>query len=126
MISIERAYFPSGRLELEYETHDGVKHGSFRRYYENGVLACESTYANGSRSGSFKFWFENGQIEVEGWVEDGIEYIKNSWLEDGTQTMKEGTGYWLRKWPPIPGTEITEQHFANYVRTGHKLIGHHP
>jgi hypothetical protein len=126
MTSIERTYFPSGRIELEYETLDGVKHGFFRRYHENGVIACESHFIQGSRSGDFKFWYANGQIEDEGWVEDGKEFSRNCWLEDGTQTMKDGTGYWLRRWPPIPGTEITEQYFEHYVRVGHKVIGRHP
>ena len=125
MTFIERTYFTSGKLELEYETSDGVKNGVFRRYHENRVLACESNYVDGVRSGLFKFWYESGQIETEGWFEDGKEFIRNCWLEDGTQTMWEGTGYWLRKWPPIPGTEITEQHFKDYVRIGHKSLDVH-
>ena len=126
MIGVEKTYFPSGIVELEYETSEGVRHGRFRRYHENGVLACETHYANGVRNGQYKFWYENGQIEDEGWYEEGKQFIQNCWLEDGNQTMKDGSGYWLRKWPPIPGGEITEQHFENYVHVGRKVVGSHP
>lgn len=125
MNTIERTYFPNGSVELEFEVLDGVKHGVLRRYHPNGAMACQANYVLGSRNGAFSFWFPNGQLEEEGWFEAGKEFIRNAWLEDGTQTMKDGTGYWLRCWPPIPGTDITEQHFENFVRTGHRVVGRH-
>lgn len=121
MKQVERTFFPSGKVELEYCTLDGVKHGTYTRYYENGQIAIESNYVRGLRHGDWKAWYENGQLEEIGRYVSGKYHVSDFWAEDGKQLLRDGTGMAIRKYGATLG-DVYEQYFENGEFKGEKKI----
>lgn len=45
-----------GKVKIEYNYHNGEKHGVFKDFYYNGELRREGMYVNGKREGLWKYF----------------------------------------------------------------------
>ncbi len=95
-------YYKNGVLQMEGAYSDKnyrYKEGEFVYYYENGKLSSVENYSNNALLGYFKKMYPNGQKNYEGtYLEpDGPGLYWNYWLEDGTQKVTNGNGYYEKK-----------------------------
>jgi antitoxin component YwqK of YwqJK toxin-antitoxin module len=89
-----------------------VQHGPYKRYLENERIALESHYSHGKHDGPGKEWCENGQIQEEWYYKDGEFYPVSYRLENGEQTLVNGTGKAIRKYGTCDELKI-EEYFVN-------------
>jgi antitoxin component YwqK of YwqJK toxin-antitoxin module len=73
---------------------DTIYHGRMKTYFMSGKIYSDIEYFHGKEEGSWTWWYENGQKSKECFYEDGNFHMKNAWLEDGTQIVKDGTGHY--------------------------------
>jgi antitoxin component YwqK of YwqJK toxin-antitoxin module len=63
--SINKLYYPSGKLMGEIPMWHGKKQGTMRWYYETGELKIEQETKNGHADGKLIFYYNNGIKEKE-------------------------------------------------------------
>ena len=86
-----KAYFASGRIQMEMELKNGLPHGHFDRYYENGNKQIEGNVRDGKLHGHQTVWYESGQKKGEG------EYVDDLQMPGWTHWDEEGAGPVIRK-----------------------------
>lgn len=62
--SVEKGYYPSGKIRFKAELVDGVKEGLSFTYFENGEIKVMQKWKNGQPDGIGKQFYENGNVEV--------------------------------------------------------------
>jgi antitoxin component YwqK of YwqJK toxin-antitoxin module len=72
---------------------DTIQHGKVQVYYLSGKIYWEMEYFHGIKCNTWIWWYENGQKTEEGIYDNSDYNIRNAWLPDGTQCVKEGTGF---------------------------------
>lgn len=83
-VSMEKKYFPSGKLMEKRQVINGVRHGWQTAYWENGRKRFEYRAVNDAYEGELKEWAENGQLFH-------VAHYKNG-QEDGLQQMWHPNG----------------------------------
>lgn len=91
MENIEREYYSSGDLRLEYVVKDGRLSGFFRSYYPSGALRISTSYVDNMMEGPEEEYHENGRLRARhvyrrGRVVDSIVVVMN---EDGSLSETE-------------------------------------
>lgn len=66
------AQIANGKLWIEANYVDGVKHGTYRTWYDNGQLMYEMYYVNGLRHGLWRYWGFDGLLRSEVYYVNGI------------------------------------------------------
>ncbi len=91
---IKEKFAPNGtRINEDYYDLDDVRRGYSREWFDNGVLKDESFFIDQyNRNGKLVRFFRNGQQYVDSEFVNGEWLIYGVWDEDGTQTLKNGTG----------------------------------
>ena len=88
-------YYENGnpkRLEHKRLEKD-ERFGEYKEWYDNGQLEETGTYiSNQDREGEFLEYHKNGNPRIEAVFKNRKIVFINCWLEDKTQTMKDGTG----------------------------------
>lgn len=81
------------RISEDYYDMDDARKGYSREWFDNGVLMDESFFIDQyNRDGKLLRFFSNGQQYVDSEYINGEWFIYGVWDEDGTQTLKDGTG----------------------------------
>lgn len=55
-------YFESGKLKLEVDIKDGMKHGDLKVYHENGILRISGEFKRDKPSGKWKYYDSEGKL----------------------------------------------------------------
>jgi antitoxin component YwqK of YwqJK toxin-antitoxin module len=105
-------YSEQGFIFKEENYLNGLLNGIVKRWYENGNLAVESEYAQGISNGIWHEYYENGAKKEEGFYVDNKYQIRNFWIENGEQTLINGTGYKIEKYG-FSEMDIYKQFFEN-------------
>ncbi len=94
--------------------------GEYKEWYDNGQLAEIGTYiSNNKRNGEWLEFHKNGKKKLEAEFNDGEFLIHNCWLENGEQTLKNGTGIYIYDYSESEEhLEHKEQEYKNYKRHG--------
>lgn len=70
--------------------------GIYKSYSDdNKTLLQEGEYRNGEKTGVWKSYYVNGKEREEGHYKEGVYRITNAWDQQGTQTVKEGSGKYV-------------------------------
>lgn len=72
--SIQKTYYPSGKLMKEISYTGGKKNGIGKQYYESGKLMWETHYTNDKENGIGKDYYENGKLMFETPYTNGKAY----------------------------------------------------
>jgi|SaaInl59LU_5_DNA_1037362.scaffolds.fasta_scaffold35942_1 antitoxin component YwqK of YwqJK toxin-antitoxin module len=72
---------------------NGILNGQSYTLYPNGTLHSAGNYLEGEAEGLFMEWYESGEMKSVFNYSKGLGSVVDFWLEDGTQTAKNGTGY---------------------------------
>ncbi len=62
MATVQRKYYPSGKLEEEWFEVNGIKEGEYKYYYKNEQLCQICNYVNGMKEGECKNYDSSGQL----------------------------------------------------------------
>lgn len=80
----EAFFYPDGKVRMEGEYKEGVKHGHWISYYNNGNRWSEGYYENGINNGKTATWHENGMRYYEGFFTNGERSgLWKFWDENG-------------------------------------------
>lgn len=82
-------HFPSGKLKLKIEIHEGKAHGKSVGYFENGQLEVEEYFVKGVSHGVRTRWYEAGIKKSEEQIEQGKlngRYIE--WHGNGNKAVQ--------------------------------------
>src|SRR6478609_7001167 len=71
-----KRYYPSGKLEIEGEYHDGKRNGIFTMYHENGQLARKVNYVDGQRQGIIEAYDEDSKPVQKEANQNNVKPIK--------------------------------------------------
>lgn len=58
-------YYPSGKLQYEYEMEGHLFDGKFASYFETGKLRIKGQFINNQKAGLWRVWDENGLLRSE-------------------------------------------------------------
>ena len=58
-------YYPSGKVQYEYETEGHLFDGRFTSYFETGKLRIKGQFINNQKSGLWRVWDEKGLLRSE-------------------------------------------------------------
>ena len=67
--------------------------GKFTYWFTNGKVKIEGQRKDSRMYGLYNKYYENGQLMMTGQNKEGDFYLQNFFLENGHQTLKDGTGY---------------------------------
>jgi antitoxin component YwqK of YwqJK toxin-antitoxin module len=62
--TIDRAYYPSGKLEYKVEMINGLKDGQSFTYFENGNVKVIQEWKNDQPNGIGKHYYDNGKLKL--------------------------------------------------------------
>lgn len=105
----------NGRLILEGVYTNGIKEGVFKAYHSNGTLKWEANFIADMPKGEVSHRYPSNQIAMTLVYTDSIILIKDFWLPDGTQKIKDGTGSYSFS---IPFEGYNQYGFDFYVAKG--------
>jgi len=95
-------YYENGNKSKTFsDFEDGYATGPYTAYHENGEVQFKGFYKKGTYSGEWVEWYEDGTKRGEFSYpnEERWPLINNLWLPDGSQTIKEGNGDYVKFWP---------------------------
>ena len=104
-----------GRLILEGVYTNGIKDGPFKAYHPNGTLKWEANFIADVPKGEVKHRYPSNQLAMTLLYTDSIIYIKDFWLPNGTQKIKDGEGTYSFS---IPFEGYNQYGFDFYVAKG--------
>ena len=109
----EATFQPNGSL-LDYIEYDADNKASLHKKYDLNGIVREMMLFSDSLKTEIK-WYDNGQIKAvketllaKQTDKEQVAYI-NAWERDGTQTVKDGDGYWKTTEKNYDGKLLTEQ-----------------
>ena len=115
-------YYENGNpRKLEHKLTDKDERiGEYKEWHDNGQLAETATFvSNIERNGEWLKFHRNGNKELEAEVINGNFLIHNCWLENGEQTLKNGTGIYIYDFTAWEGLlDHNEHEYKNYKRHG--------
>jgi hypothetical protein len=82
-----KEYYANGKLKMECEISDGMKHGKMIEYYPNGNILSLSNWINDTINGYSTGYYESGNIEfISTWVNgelygDYVKYDETGYLQ---------------------------------------------
>jgi hypothetical protein len=97
--TVEKEYYPDGKILSEIETVEGINNGIAIWYHPNGEIDTKLTYSNGLKEGKIETYYESGKLKSSG-------YFKND-LQDGVSE------FWFES-----GVKQSEQEYRNGVEEG--------
>lgn len=119
------SYYGNGNPQkLEHKTIDSDKNiGEYKTWYDNGQLEESGTYISDyERNGEWLEFYRNGNKKLEAEFKNGYFFPKNSWLENGEQTLKDGTGTRIYEFTVLEDClERNEEEYKNYKKHGKQL-----
>jgi hypothetical protein len=72
--TVERGYYPSGKIEYKVELINGKKEGHSFTYYENGEIKVMQEWKDGQPNGIGKHFYDNGNLKLMMEWKDGIAH----------------------------------------------------
>ena len=118
-------YYENGNSQkLEHRTVDKDERiGEYKEWHDNGQLAETGTYvSNYEREGKWLEFYKNGNKKLEAEFKNGDFLPHNCWLENGEQTLKNGTGVRIWEFTAWEGClERNECEYKNYKQHGKQL-----
>lgn len=90
-------YFDDGTLESEGDFKNGLHLGIWQFYHFNTQRRSLGSYEEDKRVGKWEFWWNNGELQEVRRYEGDENILDNSWTDNGTPMVVEGTGpyeYW--------------------------------
>ena len=73
-----KLYYDNGKLQIEENYVNGLRHGSCKQYRPNGQLWVETNCLNGKLHGSWKQYLSSGNLYYETNYINGIKQHDNS------------------------------------------------
>ncbi|MDW3645447.1 MAG: energy transducer TonB [Bacteroidia bacterium] len=92
-------YYENGNKKRTFsDFEDGYASGPYTAYYENGEVQFKGFYKNGVYSGDWIEWYKDGTKRGEFSYPNKATWplIHNLWLPDGSQTIKDGNGEYVK------------------------------
>ena len=87
--SIQKVYYPNGKLMKEIPYVNGKVNGMKKQYYESGQLQKETPIVNDEANGIQKVYYESGELQWETpWVDDEVNGIGKGYYESGELKMQ--------------------------------------
>lgn len=118
-------YYSNGNIDFISNKRivDDKRVGKFTRYYENGSIMEIAEYDSlGNQIGKDVEFYKNGMKKLECKIVDGTQVLYNFWMEDGTQTVIEGSGTSEEIVLFLGKTRKTICSYNNYKENGIKYI----
>ena len=78
-----------GRIRVEYEMLNGLKHGKHKKLYLNGQIESDSLYVRDKKHGVCIEYYENGKIKTSKTYQHGSLLNVITYDEKGTETISE-------------------------------------
>jgi antitoxin component YwqK of YwqJK toxin-antitoxin module len=103
-------YYNNGKIKSVGILNESKREGLWKFYFEDGKLEKEISYLNGKHEGLWKEYYENGKVKEETLYKSGIGIVVNFWLENGEQTLINGTGYKIEKYGALE-RDVYKQYF---------------
>jgi antitoxin component YwqK of YwqJK toxin-antitoxin module len=85
-------YHENGSLKAKGKFVKGWSDGIYYEYHDNKQIALKAEYDKGKSIGTWKFYYPNGQLKEIRSYSDSTVLFDSCYLEDGTQTLSNGTG----------------------------------
>ena len=114
-------YYENGnRKKLECRSMDtNERAGAYCEWYDNGQLAKAGTYISKfARSGEWLEFYANGNKKLEADCTDDDFIVRNSWLENGEQTLTNGTGIHIYDDDAFSDNDHNEHEYKDGQRHG--------
>ncbi|MEO6358038.1 MAG: DUF4375 domain-containing protein [Ferruginibacter sp.] len=113
-------YYNNGNKKFSISKSNSPNGYLHSKFYENGNLKSTEIYiSNNDRDGKWIKYYSNGQMKSESEFIQKEFFVQNCWKEDGTQTMKDGTGLYINEYSIFDGViDRNEQEYKNYKRHG--------
>jgi hypothetical protein len=67
---VHQEFYPTGELQAEYETRNGIRDGYFRYYNKDGTIHSEYSNEDGKKNGLAIKYYSSGVIERKGLIKD--------------------------------------------------------
>ena len=84
ILTVEKKYFPSGKIMEIRQFSNGVKNGLQTGFWENGNKRFEYVAVNDACEGELREWAENGQLFHLATYKNGREEgVQKMWHADG-------------------------------------------
>lgn len=98
---------------------DGFAEGPYMEWFENGQQRYKGAYKEGSYHGKWEEWYESGikRGEFDYVQKDRWPLVENLWLANGTQSVSEGEGEYIKYWPGDTSIQVQGK-VQNKLRKG--------
>lgn len=93
---IETRYFAeTGKTRISMQWHDGYIHGTIKTWYQNGALESQKEMSLNMKNGIFMSWYDDGSVMlVEEYANDRL--VRGQYIKKGEtlpiSTVEKGTG----------------------------------
>lgn len=112
-------FHQNGQIKSKGTYKNGWSVGTWEKFAENGIKTEEMFFENKKRSGIWKYWYNNGDIKKIVDYNSDIEKLHSFWLDNGKQTLVEGTGT-IFEINDDQDSIVTE--YKNYLKDGRNFI----
>lgn len=85
-------FHENAELKAKGNFVNGWSDGKYYEYYNDGQIALKAEYDKGKPVGTWKYYYSNGQLKESRSYTDSTLLLNSFYLEDGTQTLFNGTG----------------------------------